>query len=150
MEAEQMVDLLRRLRHDYGNHLQVIGGYLELGQPESVKEYLRTVMEEMSSERIIFDSLSGDAALYFYEQLSVARDLGIILRFEDLDLDSWEILKAKNEPYQSILALSKDTPKLDDDTPVFLSLYEDKVGVDMFFSCSRWVQSPKRFKVIKE
>jgi hypothetical protein len=142
--------LLRRLRHDYGNHLQVIGGYLELGQPERAKEYLRTVMEEIGSESIVFNSFRGDAALYFYEQLSMARDLGIILRFEDLDLDSWEILKAKHEPYQSILALIKETPKLEDDTPIYLSLYEDEVGVDMFFSCSGWVQSPKRVKVKKE
>jgi sensor histidine kinase regulating citrate/malate metabolism len=28
MNGEQVIQLLRQLRHDFGNHLQVISGYL--------------------------------------------------------------------------------------------------------------------------
>lgn len=150
MEAGQMVELLSRARHDFANHLQVIGGYLEMGQPERVKDYLRTVMEEISSERIIFAALSGEAALYFYEQLSRAHDLGIILRYEDLDIASWDILKASDEPYRSMAILCQDTVGTDEDTLVYLSLYEDERGVDMFFTCARWGQSPKGIRINKE
>lgn len=150
MEAGQVVDLLRRVRHDFGNHLQVIGGYLEMGQPDRVKDYLRTVMEEISSERIIFEALSPEAALYFYEQLSRAHDMGIILRYEDLDIASWDILKANDEPYQSMAILCKDTVGSEEDTLVYLSLYEDERGVDMFFTCDRWGESPKGIRINKE
>ena len=150
MEAEQMVDILRRARHDFGNHLQVIGGYLEMGQPDRVKDYLRTVMEEISSERIIFEALSGEAALYFYEQLSRAHDLGIILRYEDLDIASWDILKASDEPYQRLAILCKDIVRSDEDTLVYLSLYEDERGVDMFFTCAGWEKSPQGIRINKE
>ena len=108
LEAEQMVDLLRRVRHDFANHLQVISGYLDMGQPERVKQYLATVMEDMIAERIIFESQQGEAALYFYEQMLRAHDLGITLRYEDIDIDGWEILKASGEPCQSLADLSKE------------------------------------------
>jgi hypothetical protein len=145
-----MVDLLRRVRHDFGNHLQVIGGYLELGQPELVKKYLRTVMEEISSERIIFEALNGEAALYFFDQLSRAHDLGIVLRYEDLDIASWDILKASDEPGQSLAVICKDNVRSDEDILVYLSIYEDERGVDMFFTCEKWVQSPKVIRISKE
>jgi hypothetical protein len=145
-----MVDLLRRTRHDFANHLQVIGGYLEMGQPERVKDYLHTVMEEIKAERIIFEALSGEAALYFYEQSSRAHDLGIILRYEDLEIASWDILKSSDEPYQSMVILGKDIVRSDEDTHVYLSLYEDERGVDMFFTCTGWGESPKGIRINKE
>ena len=83
MEAEQMVDLLRRVRHDFANHLQVISGYLDMEQPARVKQYLSAVMEEIIAERLIFESQQGEAALYFYEQMLSAYDLGITLRYEE-------------------------------------------------------------------
>ena len=150
MEAQEMVALLRRVRHDFANHIQVIGGYLDMGQPESVKQYLTKVMEEINSEKIVFQSLSGEAALYFYEQLAMARDLGIILRYEDIDIASWEILKSSNEPYRSILALSKETVGADEDVIIFLSLYEDRQGIDIFLSNPRSEYDSRKIRVNKE
>ena len=150
MESEQMVELLRRVRHDFANHLQVIGGYLELGQPERVKGYLRTVMEDIGAERIVFESQSGQAALYFYEQILMAYDMGITLRYEDIDVDDWELLKASGNPCKSLADLSKDLLGSDEDVIVYLSIYEDQQGVDMFFSCAQWEDSSKGIRVSKE
>lgn len=35
------------MRHDYLNHLQIISGYLQLGQPEKVREYVRKVSQSL-------------------------------------------------------------------------------------------------------
>jgi len=150
VEAGQAVDILRRVRHDFANHLQVIGGYLDMGRPEKVKEYLNMVMEEIIAERIVFKSQDGEAALYFYEQIARARDLGIILRYEDLDTKSWEILKTKGEPCKSLDIISREEAKCDEDLPVYLSIYEDEQGIDLLLSCAGWRQSPKMVRVKKE
>jgi|GEM_PF-307515 len=150
LEAEQMVDLLRRVRHDFANHLQVIGGYLDMGKPERVKEYLRTIIEDINSERIVFEALSGKGSLYFYDQILMAYDMGIILRYEDIDIDSWEILKASGEPCQSMAVLNKNRIGSEEDVAIYLSIYEDDGGIDMFFSCEEWEKSPVGIRVNKE
>ena len=68
MEAAEMVSMLRRVRHDYANHLQVISGYLDLGWKDQLSAYIREIIAGLNQERIIFDSLPPDDALYFYKQ----------------------------------------------------------------------------------
>lgn len=149
MEAGKTVELLRRIRHDFANHLQVVSGYLDMGRPEKAREYLTEIMEEIAAERVIFAFLPEEAALYLYDQLSLARDLGITLRYEDLDLKSWEILKAKDEPGRSLRALGRETGT-EDELLIYLSIYEDETGIDLFISCDAWAQSFKKVRVSKE
>jgi stage 0 sporulation protein B (sporulation initiation phosphotransferase) len=150
LQAEQMADLLRRVRHDFANHLQVVSGFLEIGQSERAKQYLGAVIKDMGAERIVFASCSGAAAIYFYEQLMKVRDLGITLRYEDIDIDGWEILKAKGEPYHSMAALHRTMKGVAEDPIVYLSIYEDQQGVDMFFSWAGWEISPPSIRIDKE
>jgi hypothetical protein len=150
LEAEQMVDLLRRVRHDFANHLQVISGYLDMEQPARVKQYLAAVMEEIIAERIIFESQHGEAAIYFYEQILMAYDFGIKLRYEDLDIDCWELLKASGEPCKSLALLSKELNRSEEETIVYLSVHENSQGMDMFFTCAAWEESTKVIRVNKE
>ena len=65
MNGEQVIQLLRQLRHDFGNHLQVISGYLDLGRSAEVKRYIQSLAEEMGEERIIFETCSPDTAFIF-------------------------------------------------------------------------------------
>ncbi|MEA4923775.1 MAG: Spo0B domain-containing protein [Syntrophomonadaceae bacterium] len=150
MEAEQMVSLIRRIRHDFSNHLQVISGYLDMQQPQKAKAYLTTLMDDIVAERVIFQSQSGDAALYFYEQVLTAYNLGVALHYEDIDIDSWEILKAKGEPCCSLAQLCRELIQSQQDVIVYLSIYEDAQGLDMFFSCEEWEVSPQGVRLNKE
>lgn len=145
-----MVDLLRRVRHDFANHLQVIGGYLELGHPEQVKTYLSKLIEALNQEKTIFATSEAGASLYFYEQLLRARDMGIILHYEDIGINSWEILKANDEPYRSLANLPKPAVVSDDDEIVYLTISEDEQGVNMYFACSAEAVSPQVVRVNKE
>lgn len=148
MEAEQAVDILRRLRHDFGNYLQVILGYIDLERPEQARKYILAVVEDLASERIVFENLEGEAALYLYQQLLMARDLGIILRYKELDSIPWTILQRKNEPFKTLESISQKFRAMEDDPLVNLSLYGIEDGVKMLFD---WQQpEPGQLEVFIE
>ncbi|MDD3268361.1 MAG: Spo0B domain-containing protein, partial [Syntrophomonadaceae bacterium] len=81
MDTAKSVELLRRMRHDFANHLQVISGYIELERYQDVKDYIADIVEEMSGERKIFESLDAEVVWHLYEKMLSARDLGIILKY---------------------------------------------------------------------
>lgn len=135
MDSEQMALLLRRVRHDFANHLQVISGYLDMGQPERARHYLRRVIEDMNSARTIFEDRDADAALYFYQQALKANDLGCDLHFQNsLTAVDWKILSRYDEPARSLGRLLRERGYLASDVSVQLSLRADENGVEMVFS----------------
>ncbi len=145
MEADKVLAIIRRLRHDYGNHFQVISGYAQLGMLEPIQEYLQSVTEEIRAERIIFESVDADAALYLYTQLLKARDQGIILRYEDLVLKQSKLLEERDEPCHSLTLLVQEM-QAEEEELVYLSIYEDEQGIDLFFS---WGDQPQNDKNIR-
>ncbi|HYG59558.1 MAG TPA: Spo0B domain-containing protein [Symbiobacteriaceae bacterium] len=50
LSAKRAMNLVRRQRHSFLNHLQVISGWLQLGQPERARRYLDTIAGRMSAE----------------------------------------------------------------------------------------------------
>ena len=130
MEAARTVALLRKMRHDFGNHLQVISGYLDMGRSELVKGYIAEIVQEMARDRMIFENLSPEAGLYFYEQVLMVRDLGVILIYRKIDLKSWPLGQVYQEPYLSISALPISINK-ETDPIVYVSLTEDDQGIEM-------------------
>lgn len=137
MNAEGFVKLLRRVRHDYGNHFQVISGYLQLGMSEKALDYIRKINAEAGEERLLFESLPPEAALYFYAQLLSARDLGILLRYEDLEITEWEAFKVQAQPLLALKELMGDRAEVLDEEIVYLSIYESRDGWDLCFSCEK-------------
>ncbi|HOV43587.1 MAG TPA: Spo0B domain-containing protein, partial [Syntrophothermus lipocalidus] len=53
MKAEEVIWFLDCQRHDYLNHLQVISGLLELGQPARAREYLKEALRFIETERML-------------------------------------------------------------------------------------------------
>jgi hypothetical protein len=133
VETKGAIDILKRVRHDFGNYLQVILGYIDLQRPEQARDYILGLVEDLASERIVFDNLEGEAALYFYQQLLMARDLGIILKYKKLGPISWSVLQGNNEPFSTLESLSRKFPVMEDDQVVDLSLYDTGDGVKMLF-----------------
>lgn len=150
MEAGQMVSLLRRMRHDFGNHLQVISGYQEMGWQEQLTDYIRSIVADLNQERIIFEAVGPEAALYFYEQLLMIKDMGIILVYEDLEIESVQLLQANHEPLNSITAMRPNIPVGDDENLLYLSIHENETHIDMFFSCDSWGEESRQISIIKE
>ncbi len=138
MEDAKVVGLIRRIRHDLGNHLQVIGGYAELGRIGELREYIALISEEMVYERPIFEKLDAESSLYFFQVTLFARDLGIILRYGNMDLKSCHLLRKENEPYKSLAEISEQLGEsIDEDPIVYLSLAQEALGVRMIFNCDQ-------------
>ncbi|HHW62112.1 MAG TPA: hypothetical protein GX404_09435 [Syntrophomonadaceae bacterium] len=150
MNTEGFVRLLRRMRHDYGNHFQVISGYLQLGMSQKALDYIQKINEEAGEERLLFESLPSEAALYFYEQLLSARDLGILLRYEDLEITEWKALQVQAQPLLAIKELMEDIVESVDEELVYLSIYENKDGWDLCFSCEKLPEGTRLVHVHRE
>lgn len=61
---DQMIQLLRMIRHDYLNHIQVLDGLLKLDQIEGAKHYLHEMSQRMRQEQLLMDL--GHPALTLY------------------------------------------------------------------------------------
>lgn len=152
VEDNQLVSLLRRMRHDFANHLQVMSGYVDLGWDERLAGYIRSVIAELNQERIIFEAVEAEAALYLYEQLLMIKDLGIILIYEEMDFQSVKLLTVSNEPLKSIAAMQADILPVagEEDAVVYLSVYESEAGIDLLFACDNWEEETRRVSIIRE
>ncbi|MGI5921449.1 MAG: Spo0B domain-containing protein [Syntrophomonadaceae bacterium] len=149
MEEQKVVDIIRRMRHDFGNYLQVIGGYLELDKKEQAQYYIREIAGRMAQERIIFELLPADQALYFYQQVLLARELGVILVYEDFDIKSLAVLEAYQEPGNTLKKLADGINK-ENDVVIALSLYEDENGIELLFKSDTFRDGPVRLRLNRE
>ncbi len=150
MEDAEMVSMLRRVRHDYANHLQVISGYLDLGWKDQLSAYIREIIAGLNQERIIFESVPPQDALYFYEQLLKVKDLGIILVYDDLDVTSTRYLKDRNEPVNSIAALQPDLQAGEEEPVIYISIHENESEIDLYLSCDSWQGESRHIHIDKE
>jgi sensor histidine kinase regulating citrate/malate metabolism len=125
---DQFVDLLRRTRHDFDNHLQVISGYLDLEKPEEAQKYLKQIFTELATERVIFESCSGEAALFFYDQLIRARDIGVAIKYRRLQVDNINQLQKNDEPFNSLKEASEKYNHRGDDLKVNVTVIEEENG----------------------
>ena len=128
MTDDQFVDLLRRTRHDFDNHLQVISGYLDLEKPEEAQKYLQQIFAELATERIIFESCSGEAALFFYDQLIRARDIGVAIKYRRLQVDNINQLQINDEPFISLKEASARYNHRGDNLKVNVTVIEEENG----------------------
>ncbi len=145
-----MVQLLRRVRHDYGNHLQVIMSYIDLGRHEMAKKYIVSVAEQAASERALFEQAPPQVALYLYNQMLAARDLGIILEYNEIKTDSIDPLLLNGQPGQALKDLSKKLAKFGDDedyATVTLSIYQEGNSCRLVFTSKYLPESPYESRV---
>ncbi|NLB52460.1 MAG: hypothetical protein GX808_05930 [Syntrophomonadaceae bacterium] len=108
MDADKTVQLLRKMRHEFGNHLQVLSGYLELQQPEKVKEYVNKLILAMRAERKIFEATEGEVTVYLYEQLLSARDAGLTMEYKDIRISNIKPLEQASEPLKSLRRITQN------------------------------------------
>lgn len=137
MEDAKVVDLIRRMRHDLGNYLQVIGGYAELGRTKEISAYVGQINSGMVAERLLFEKTAPEAALYLFQVLLFAHELGILLKYKDLQLQSHHRLLEQNQPYTALADIADQLSDMDDDPEVLLSFNESQQGLLMIFECEQ-------------
>lgn len=142
MQDEKVVGIIRRMRHDFGNHLQVILGYLELERPREVKDYIHSLIDEMQAERAIFEHLPEQVALYLYQQVLMAADLGLILHFRELKITSCELLQMNNEPVTTLRRIGPVLQSNDEEPLVEVSLFGGEGEMVMVINSQHLETSP--------
>lgn len=142
MEDAKVVDLIRRMRHDLGNYLQVIGGYAELGRTKEISAYVGQINAGMMSERLLFEKTAPETALYLFQVLLFAHELGILLRYKDLQVQSHQRLLEQNQPYRALADIADQLNDMDDDPYVYLSFKESEQGLLMVFECEHLPGGP--------
>lgn len=147
MEAKAMLDMLRRMRHDVGNHLQVISGYMQLHKYAQAEKYLDKLIKEMAASRIIFQIENAELALYLFKQTLLADDLGMILKYAELGVDDKSILLKNGEPYNSLKKLAGEMENQDDEPEILLSLFPADGGVKMVFQSDRLAKNPSTINI---
>jgi len=150
LNSEEMVRVLRHVRHDYGNHLQVIMSYIDLERYEMAKNYIVGVAESAARERNLFEQAQASLALYLYDQMLTARELGIILEYNEIGVGSAEPLQNYNEPYRTLKELHKrmNKPGDDEDYPTMsLSLHQEGAFYRLVFISKYLPESPYEIKI---
>lgn len=105
MDALDTLNLLRRMRHDFGNHLQIISGYIDLGNPVAVQDYIAKVTLDMKQDGLILALGNAQVSLHLLKQVLLVQDLGVILKYIELDIKSGQRLIRNNEPFNIINSL---------------------------------------------
>ncbi|TDA70238.1 MAG: hypothetical protein D9V47_02430 [Clostridia bacterium] len=85
-----LLQFLRRQRHDFLNHLQVVSGFIQLGRPERVTEYIQQVSYDLELLGAIFRIKVTEVAVFLLRHLIEAEDGQIDLRYEvATDFGDW-------------------------------------------------------------
>ena len=148
MDTDRTVALIRKMRHDFGNHLQVISGYLELNHPEKAQQYVTRLILDSGDERAVFEIDKGDVILYLFEQLLNARDYGIKISYKNIDLSSVEPLMNRNEPLNTLIKMKENdsVAELAVDVVIGTNLEQD-IYIDYY--ADMIADSPRRLLIRK-
>lgn len=99
--AAQTLHLLRRQRHSFLNHLQVISGWLQLERPERARQYLEAVAERMTGESDVLRQASVSLGLFMLELGLEAETYGVHLAWRvagtDIDLPEDHLAQLRRE-----------------------------------------------------
>ena len=148
MEVEHSIEMLKRVRHDFANHLQVISGYLELERYQQVKDYIDEIVMEMAEEKKILDvELSTEKALYFYEKILTARELGIILRYGPLEVNFLELSRFDHKLDEALQEISSRLGRREEEPIVYLSINHSQEEIEMLISCAMLAPEPVKISI---
>lgn len=81
MRDEEALGLVRLLRHNFLNHLQVISGWLQLGQAERASAYLNQVAARLAGESQGARDLNPSLALALLAAAAQAETHGVTLQW---------------------------------------------------------------------
>ncbi|HWI51329.1 MAG TPA: Spo0B domain-containing protein [Symbiobacteriaceae bacterium] len=79
--AAQSLHLLRRQRHSFLNHLQVISGWLQLERPDKARQYLEAVAVRMAGESDVLRQAPSALGLLMLELGMEAETYGVHLQW---------------------------------------------------------------------
>lgn len=98
-QLEDLNQTLRRQRHDFKNHLQVVYSLTEMGAHDDVKDYVQRIYEDVQSVGSLLrtavpavNALLGAKAADARER-GIAFELELSSSWEDLSIPGWELCR---------------------------------------------------------
>jgi len=106
---EREVKIIRRERHDFLNHLQILRGFLQLGKYDKVIEYIDRISEDIHRRQEYFrlfdeetalkltdlyyllESVEANLTIKHFQRVQYNKDLG--QKVERIVLENWDLLK---------------------------------------------------------
>jgi hypothetical protein len=80
--TEQSLALLQRQRHSFLNHLQVISGWLQLGNTERARTYLHRLAERLADDGQTLRSLAPEYGLLIADLNLEAETHGVLVEWQ--------------------------------------------------------------------
>lgn len=80
-QASRALALIRRQRHSFINHLQVISGWLQLGQPDRASRYMEQVVLRITEQSAVTRKLPPEWGIALLELAMEAETLGVIVHW---------------------------------------------------------------------
>ncbi|MFA5384555.1 MAG: Spo0B domain-containing protein [Eubacteriales bacterium] len=96
MDTDMFLEIIRMLRHDFLNHIQVVSGYLQLNRTEQAKQYIDEALMQINRFGEILHLKPPEVAAALLEARNMAAKYGV-----EIDL------RAEGNP-ESCLAPGKD------------------------------------------
>lgn len=115
-DAALLLEIMRRYRHDFLNHLQVVSGFVQLGKPDRALEYVRRVSEEMEKLGAILRLQHPQMATLLLKNLLLAQDKQIDINLDlGTDLHNWaapdeHIFAFSRRIWENIIQAMEDLP----------------------------------------
>lgn len=119
MPAEELavcLEIIRRQRHDFLNHLQVLSGLLQLRKPEQALAYIREITQQCEKISGILHLKSPKLALTMLRWGMEAEKQDIQVRFAGstdlarLEVDEGKLVTVVGEIWQRVIAALKELP----------------------------------------
>lgn len=85
LNDEEFIYIFRQQRHDFLNHIQVILGYLQIGQKDMAIDYIHRIIDEANDERRIFQlNIQTVARLLKLKYELKKRGINLYIKIDDI------------------------------------------------------------------
>ena len=130
VSAARAMHLVRRQRHSFLNHLQVISGWLQLDRPDRARQYLETIAAHMSAESQALKQATAPLGLLMLELDLEAETHGVHLEWRVGGAAESLTDSAAADLHQAVLAgLKTSSMQVSDDRRITVHLTADGFAV---------------------
>jgi sensor histidine kinase regulating citrate/malate metabolism len=136
MQEEQVLNLIRHLRHDFGNCLQVVQSCIEIDRPRDGKAVIEEWVEQKRREKIIFDLPDAELAVHLYQTMVSAREIGLRVVYDEVQIGVSAFCQARGEPLAALRELFRSRWQNLAEPTVHVTLQENDGRVMMRFVIS--------------
>jgi sensor histidine kinase regulating citrate/malate metabolism len=97
--SQEVIAALRAQKHDFKNHLNLLGGMIKLGKTDKALEYIFNISEQVDEAFAISKIENVELAAILYQKSAIAENKGITVEIDissdlaDLDIDSITLSK---------------------------------------------------------